>query len=57
VGTAFLLTAVVGPGIMGERFAGGNVAIALHRVARKAGESYRRERAWRRESASSVAGS
>jgi glycerol uptake facilitator-like aquaporin len=29
VGTAFLLTAVVGSGIMGERLAGGNVALAL----------------------------
>jgi Major intrinsic protein len=29
VGTAFLLIAVVGSGIMGERLAGGNVAIAL----------------------------
>src|SRR5712672_120256 len=29
VGTALLLAAVVGSGIMGERFAGGNVAIAL----------------------------
>jgi glycerol uptake facilitator-like aquaporin len=29
VGTAMLLTAVVGAGIMGERLAGGNVAIAL----------------------------
>jgi hypothetical protein len=29
VGTAFLLAAVVGSGIMGERPAGGNVAIAL----------------------------
>jgi glycerol uptake facilitator-like aquaporin len=29
VGTAFLLDAVVGSGIMGERLAGGNVAIAL----------------------------
>ena len=29
VGTALLLTAVVGSGIMGERLAGGNVAIAL----------------------------
>ena len=29
VGTAFLLCAVVGSGIMGERLAGGNVAIAL----------------------------
>jgi glycerol uptake facilitator-like aquaporin len=29
VGTAFLVSAVVGSGIMGERFAGGNVAIAL----------------------------
>ena len=28
-GTAFLLTTVVGSGIMGERLAGGNVAIAL----------------------------
>lgn len=28
-GTAFLLTAVVGSGIMGERLAGGNIAIAL----------------------------
>lgn len=29
VGTAFLLAAVVGSGIMGDRLAGGNVAIAL----------------------------
>src|SRR6202521_3627776 len=29
VGTAFLLAAVVGSGIMGERLAGGNTAIAL----------------------------
>lgn len=29
VGTAMLLTAVVGSGIMGERLAGGNVALAL----------------------------
>lgn len=29
VGTAFLLAAVVGSGIMGERLSGGNVAIAL----------------------------
>jgi glycerol uptake facilitator-like aquaporin len=29
VGTAFLLAAVVGSGIMGERMAGGNVAVAL----------------------------
>jgi hypothetical protein len=29
IGTAFLLAVVVGSGIMGERFAGGNVAIAL----------------------------
>ena len=29
LGTAFLLTAVVGSGIMGERLSGGNVAIAL----------------------------
>ena len=29
VGTAFLLTAIVGSGIMGERLAAGNVAIAL----------------------------
>jgi glycerol uptake facilitator-like aquaporin len=29
LGTAFLLAAVGGPGIMGERLAGGNVAIAL----------------------------
>ena len=29
VGTAFLLVAVVGSGIMGERLAGGNVAVAL----------------------------
>jgi len=28
-GTAFLVAAVVGSGIMGERLAGGNVAIAL----------------------------
>lgn len=29
VGTAFLLVAIVGSGIMGERLAGGNVAVAL----------------------------
>ena len=29
LGTAFLLMAVVGSGIMGERLAGGNIAIAL----------------------------
>src|SRR5579872_4270826 len=29
MGTAFLLAAVVGSGIMGERLAGGNLAIAL----------------------------
>ena len=29
VGTAFLLAAVVGSGIMGERLAGGNGAVAL----------------------------
>lgn len=29
IGTAFLLAAVVGSGIMGERLAGGNTAIAL----------------------------
>ncbi|HEX4861090.1 MAG TPA: MIP/aquaporin family protein [Rhizomicrobium sp.] len=29
VGTAFLLAAVVGSGVMGERLAGGNIAIAL----------------------------
>ncbi|MBV9340265.1 MAG: aquaporin [Acidobacteria bacterium] len=29
VGTAFLLAAVVGSGIMGERLSGGNIAIAL----------------------------
>jgi glycerol uptake facilitator-like aquaporin len=29
VGTAFLLSAIVGSGIMGDRLAGGNVAIAL----------------------------
>lgn len=29
LGTAFLLAAVVGSGIMGERLAGGNTAIAL----------------------------
>ncbi|HWD98954.1 MAG TPA: hypothetical protein VG345_07950 [Bryobacteraceae bacterium] len=28
-GTAFLLAAVAGSGIMGERLAGGNVAVAL----------------------------
>jgi len=28
-GTAFLLTVIVGSGIMGERLAGGNAAIAL----------------------------
>jgi hypothetical protein len=31
VGTALLLAAVVGSGIMGERLAGGNVATALFR--------------------------
>ncbi len=29
VGTALLLAVVVGSGIMGERLAGGNVAVAL----------------------------
>ena len=29
LGTAFLLAMVIGSGIMGERLAGGNVAIAL----------------------------
>ncbi|MGA2510530.1 MAG: aquaporin, partial [Candidatus Acidiferrales bacterium] len=29
LGTAFLVAAVVGSGIMGERLAGGNVALAL----------------------------
>ena len=29
LGTAFLVTAVIGSGIMGERLAGGNVALAL----------------------------
>jgi glycerol uptake facilitator-like aquaporin len=29
IGTAFLLAAVVGSGTMGERLAGGNVAITL----------------------------
>jgi len=29
LGTAFLLAAVVGSGIMGEQLAGGNIAIAL----------------------------
>jgi len=29
IGTAFLVTAVVGSGVMGEKMAGGNVAIAL----------------------------
>jgi glycerol uptake facilitator-like aquaporin len=29
VGTAFLLATVVGSGIMGEKLAGGNIAIAL----------------------------
>jgi len=29
LGTAFLLAAVVGSGIMGEKLAGGNIAIAL----------------------------
>ena len=29
LGTAFLLAAVVGSGIMGERLSGGNAAIAL----------------------------
>jgi glycerol uptake facilitator-like aquaporin len=37
VGTAFLLAAVVGSGIMGERLAGGNVAIALLANALAAG--------------------
>ena len=29
LGTAFLLAAVIGSGIMGEKLAGGNIAIAL----------------------------
>ena len=29
LGTAFLLAAIIGSGIMGERLAGGNVAVAL----------------------------
>ena len=29
LGTAFLLAVVIGSGIMGERLAGGNIAIAL----------------------------
>jgi glycerol uptake facilitator-like aquaporin len=29
IGTAFLVAAVVGSGVMGERLAGGNVAVAL----------------------------
>jgi glycerol uptake facilitator-like aquaporin len=29
IGTAFLVAAVVGSGVMGEKLAGGNVAIAL----------------------------
>src|SRR6516162_7177866 len=29
IGTAFLVAAVVGSGVMGERLAGGNIAIAL----------------------------
>src|SRR5258706_6012350 len=29
IGTAFLVTAVIGSGIMGERLSGGNVALAL----------------------------
>jgi glycerol uptake facilitator-like aquaporin len=29
IGTAFLVAAVVGSGVMGEKFSGGNVAIAL----------------------------
>lgn len=29
LGTAFLLATVVGSGIMGERLAGGNIAVAL----------------------------
>jgi hypothetical protein len=33
--TAYLLMAIVGSGIMGERLAGGNVAIALLRFPRE----------------------
>jgi len=29
IGTAFLVAAVVGSGVMGEKLAGGNVAVAL----------------------------
>ena len=36
LGTAFLLAAVVGSGIMGERLAGGNVAIALLAISAEA---------------------
>jgi len=43
VGAAFLLAAVVGSGIMGERLAGGNVAIALlaNTIATAAALDYR----------------
>jgi hypothetical protein len=40
LGTALLLAAVVGSGIMGERLSGGNVAIAFSRIR------WRRARPW-----------
>ncbi len=36
LGTAFLLMAVVGSGIMGDRLSGGNVAIALLKFSAQA---------------------
>jgi glycerol uptake facilitator-like aquaporin len=35
LGTAFLLAAVVGSGIMGEKLAGGNIAIAAFKARRR----------------------
>ena len=36
LGTAFLLAVVIGSGIMGERLAGGNIAMATPAVSRPA---------------------
>jgi glycerol uptake facilitator-like aquaporin len=40
VGSAFLVAAVVGSGIMGERLAGGNVTIALLRTRLRRAQHY-----------------
>lgn len=40
LGTAFLLAVVIGSGIMGERLAGGNVAIALLGNTLSTGRAY-----------------